>query len=162
MPKQFCPLVFVHHCFFEWTCGATSALGCRAVWITHLVLKKTMLQHDCRHLLVLQKLYLAMITRVLRNPTRNCSSEIFWCNARKAIVQIDSWKDATKTENNKIAIAPRKSFPKSYSVHSIATIWHNFLKNYSKITFLVARTMFSEWRAGMLRGSTFRKKHHNN
>ena len=46
----------------------------------------------------LLKLFLAMITRALRNPARYNSSEICWHNVRLAIAQVDPWKHALKKQ----------------------------------------------------------------
>ena len=39
-----------------------------------------------------------MIALISRNPARNNSAMIFWRNDKMAIVQIDFWKHAIRTE----------------------------------------------------------------
>ena len=89
--------------------------------------------------LIPQKLLHAMITRILRNPARKKSSEIFWRNDKMAIAQIYSWRHATRTVRKQRATTrlrnPPEQFPKSYFAQSIATISRNPSESNSSIIF---------------------------
>ena len=70
--------------------------------------------------LIPQKVYHAMITRILRNPARNNSSEIFWRNDKMAIAHINSWKHATKTVRSQRAITKMRNCPENNSPRVIS------------------------------------------
>ena len=102
--------------------------------------------------LIPQKLFRAVIARISRNPARNNSSEVFWHNDKKAIVQINSWKHATKTVRDqratKMRNRPENNSPRVSFTRLIVTILRNPSENDSSIIFF-PRTMFSEWRVSL-------------